>query len=396
MFYDEIPEGLPDPLFGLSDAFNADVRPDKVNLVIGIYKNEDLKSKLLSSVRTAKEKIIEEDSLADYLPIDGSRDLVESVGELLFGDVVWKSSAGRIYGAQTVGGTGALRVGAEFSSEFISKRFYVPHPTWPNHRQIFERVGDSVETYPYYDSRKRKFDLAAMLAGLKELPPKSVVLVQGVCHNPTGCDPTLEEWVAIAKMMRERKLMPFFDIAYQGFGRGLEQDAAQVRHFANEGMEFLVAYSCSKNFSLYCQRVGLLFAVTPNAATKQRAGSQIKRVIRASCSNPPAHGARIVAKILGGSLRKEWKGEVDAMRERISMMRNELVRKLSLRCKGIDFSYLLSHQGMFSFVDLEKSQVSRLIEEFGIYLPDNGRINVAGLNFKNIDDVVEGLAQVIA
>lgn len=396
MFYEAVPEGPPDPIFGLSDAFKADQRPSKVNLVIGIYKNEDLESELLSTVRKAKKEILEEDSAADYLPIDGSKALIENLGGLLFGESLWKSSAGRIYGAQTIGGTSALRTGADFCSAFVGKRFYVPHPTWPNHLQIFERAGEDVGIYPYYDPVARRFDLLSMLSGLKKLPPKSVVLLQGPCHNPTGCDPTKEEWAEIAKTMRERELMPFFDVAYQGFGMGVDQDAAQIRHFVEEGLEFLVAYSCSKNFSLYCQRVGALFAVASNPAAKQRVGSQIKRVIRAAYSNPPAHGARIVAKILGGPLRTEWNQEVCAMRERISKMRNELVRKLSLRCKDRNFDYLLPHQGMFSFIDLEKRQVDRLIEEFAIYLPDNGRINVAGLNSKNIDDVVEALALVMS
>ncbi len=394
MFYDEVPEGPPDPIFGLSDAFHADVRPNKVNLVIGIYKNEDLQSELLSTVRKAKEEILKEDLLADYLPIDGSKALVGALGGLAFGDL-WESLEERVYGAQTVGGTGALRIGAEFCSAFVGKTFHVPHPSWPNHRQIFERVG-VVETYPYYDRSMRKFDLSAMLSYLKQLSPKSVVLLQGTCHNPTGCDPTPEEWKQIAKTMRERELMPFFDVAYQGFGTGLDRDMAQIRYFAQEGLEFLVAYSCSKNFSLYCQRVGMLFAVTSNRALKSRVGSQMKRVIRANYSNPPAHGARIVAKVLGGPLRKSWVQEVDAMRERIVSMRKKLVEKLSSRCKEKRFDYLLPHQGMFSFVDLEKEQVARLIEEYAIYLPDNGRINVAGLNSKNIDDVVEALVNVMS
>ena len=394
MFYEEVPEGPPDPIFGLSDAFQADVRSKKVNLVIGMYKNERLEPELLSTVWTAKRAILEEDGVADYLPIDGSKAFVEQVGGLLFGEALWGAEKGRIYGAETVGGTSALRIGAEFCSAFVGKTFAVSRPTWPNHRQILEKVG-GVETYPYYNSAKRRFDLGAMLAGLKALKPKTVVLLQGACHNPTGCDPTAEEWVEIARVCREGKLMPFFDVAYQGFGWGLEEDAAQVRHFTKEGLECLVAYSCSKNFSLYCQRVGALFAVTPDAAVKQRVGSQVKRVIRTSYSNPPAHGARIVAHILGGSLRTDWRHEVDAMRKRISSVRGELVRKLMLRCKGKNFDYLLPHQGMFSFIDLEKRQVARLIDEFGIYLPDNGRINVAGLNFENIDDVVEGLSRVI-
>lgn len=396
MFFHQVPEGPPDPLFGLSDAFRADVRNHKVNLVIGIYKNKELHSELLPSVRRAKEEILSEDQLADYLPIDGAKDLIEAIGALLFGDSFWETEKGRIYGAQAVGGTSALRIGAEFAREFIGQTIYVPEPTWPNHRQIFERAGCQVQTVPYYDSVKRGFAFSEMLSALEKLPPRSIVLLQGACHNPTGCDPSAVEWADIARTMKKKQLLPLFDIAYQGFGDGLEEDAGAIRHFAKEGLEFIVAYSCSKNFSLYCQRVGVLFVVTADATAKQRSASQIKRVIRALYSNPPAHGARIVAKILNSSLRKEWKQEIDAMRLRIQTVRRDLIEKLSSRSsRESNFDYLRVHKGMFSYLDMEKVQVERLIEEFAIYLPSSGRINVAGLNSGNIDYVVNSLIKVL-
>jgi aspartate/tyrosine/aromatic aminotransferase len=396
MFFQEILEGPPDLIFGLSDAFKGDPRPQKVNLVMGIYKNEDLKSELLPSVQKAKEAILSEDQLANYLPIDGAQSLVDGIGALLFGDSFWEANQSRIYGAQSVGGTSALRIGAEFTREFIGRSIYVPQPAWPNHRQIFERAGCRVESLPYYDPVKRGFSFSSMLSALQKLPRNSVVLLQGACHNPTGCDPSAAEWVEIAKTMKERQLLPFFDTAYQGFGEGIEEDASAIRHFAKEGLEFLVAYSCSKNFSLYCQRVGVLFAVTSDASAKHKTGSQIKRIIRALYSNPPAHGARIVTKILTGPLRLEWQANLDAMRLRIQTVRQDLVERLSSRSsKGTNFDYLLAHKGMFSYVDMEKAQAQKLIDEFAIYLPDSGRINVAGLNSGNIDYVVDSLIKVL-
>ncbi len=396
MFFQEVSDGPPDAIFGLSDAFKENVHPHKINLVMGVYKNEDLKSDLLPSVRKAKQAILSEDLLANYLPIDGDQELVEGIGGLLFGDSFWKAHRQRIYGAQSVGGTSALRIGAEFAHEFVGQTVYVPQPTWPIHRQIFERAGCRVKSLPYYDSVKREFSLSSMLAALQQMPPKSVVLLQGACHNPTGCDPSAAEWCEIARTMKERQLLPFFDVAYQGFGDGIEEDAAAIRHFANEGLEFLVAYSCSKNFSLYCQRVGVLFAVTASSDIKRKTASQFKRIIRTLYSNPPAHGARIVAKILKGSLKKEWRIDVETMRLRIQTVRRNLVKRLSSRSiRDAQFDYLLAHKGMFSYVAMEKAQVGRLIDEFAIYLPDSGRINVAGLNSKNIDYVVDSLLKVL-
>lgn len=395
MFFDQVPEGLPDPIFGLTDAFQSDSRPGKVNLVMGIYKNRDLHAELLPSVRKAKEAIVNDDVLANYLPMEGFRPLIQELGGLLFGKALWESEQGRIYGAQSVGGTAALRIGAEFLRDYVGQTVYVPQPTWPNHRLVFEKAGCKVETYAYYDSAQRAFNLSKMLVQLRSLPPKSLVLLQGACHNPTGCDPTQKEWFEIADTIRKQQLFPFFDIAYQGFGEGLDEDAWTIRMFLKEGIECCIAYSCSKNFSLYCQRVGAFFVVTENGAMKHRAASQVKRYIRALYSNPPAHGARIVERILQGPLRLQWIKEVEGMRQRIQNTRKELVAKISSKVKSEDFSYLLKHRGMFSFFDLQKSQVKRLIEEFAIYLPDSGRINVAGLNEKNMDGVVDSLAAIM-
>ncbi len=395
MFFDHVPEGPPDPVFGLTSVFQSDPRPQKVNLLVGIFKDEHLRSELLPTVRKAKERILGTDILADYLPMDGIQEFAEAIGALVFGEELWKENRARIYGAQTAGGTGALRVGAEFLTQEVGRLAAISHPTWPNHRMIFERAGATVSSYDYYSRGMKGFDFAAMEKCLEALPEKTVVVLHGCCHNPTGCDPTPDEWKAISQILKRKKLLPFFDLAYQGLGDGMERDAAPIRAFLQEGHEMLIAYSCSKNFSLYCQRVGALFVVGGNAAGKTRIGSQVKRVIRALYSNPPAHGANIVLEILKDSeLKKGWLKDLEGMRHRLVMMREALIQRLSAGSKKIDFSYLKKHKGMFSYVDLDKSQTQQLIDRFGIYLLDSGRINVAGLTAKNLGYVAENILTV--
>jgi aspartate/tyrosine/aromatic aminotransferase len=396
MFFSGVLEGQPDAVFGLAGAFKADVRPEKVDLMVGIYKDANLCAALPSSVVKAKQEILSRDLQADYLPLDGLAEFHDLVGRLVFSDVVWEEAKGKIYAAQTAGGTAALRVGGEFLAQEVGKTIYIPDPTWPNHRQIFERAGLRVETYPYYSRQKKAFDCEAMCQKLSALPEKTIVVLHAACHNPSGCDPTLEEWKRISAIMKEKKLLPFFDSAYQGLGDGLQRDASALRYFMKEGHEMLIAYSCSKNFGLYCQRVGALFVVNENSAVKIRVGSQIKRIIRALYSNPPSHGAKIVIDILTQKpLREEWEGELEGMRKRIVATREELVRKLSARGQKTDFSYLHKREGLFMYIDLSKTQVQRLIDEFAVYLLDSGRISVAGLAEKNIDYVVDSIIRVV-
>lgn len=385
-FFQNVPQAPPDTIFGLAEAFHADSRPQKIDLVVGVYKDEQLKCDLLPSVRRAKEEILDEDG-ANYLPIDGSRKFCEEIGKLFFGEGLWKEAEGRIVSAQSVGGTGALRVLGDFLVQQVTKRIAIPVPTWANHRAIFEQSGFVVETFPYYANKA--FNFSGVVSFLKKVPEKSAVLFHVACHNPTGCDPTYEEWMQLAHLMRERHLLPIFDCAYQGFGDGLEKDTEAVRCFLKEGIEFFVAYSCSKNFSLYCQRTGVLFAVCKSSSEKLLVGSQIRRIIRAIYSNPPAHGARIAAHILGGPLRKQWEGDVEAMRARLHHMRALLVQKL-----GGGYSYLLKQKGMFSLLDLEADQLQRLIKEYAIYMAQPGRISIAGLSESNIDRVVEGIRSI--
>jgi aromatic-amino-acid transaminase len=388
--FDQVAEGAPDPIFGLVGTFLADKRAEKINLMVGTYHDEQLRKELMPVVRKAKEAIASKDLLADYLPIDGLKSLPELLGGVLFGEKGWKESREWIYGAQGVGGTGALRAGAEFLAQHLSKVVAVPDPTWANHKAIFERAGFVVKSIPYYNRSEHRFDRGQYIEGLKKLEKKTVVLLHACCHNPTGSDPTEADWREISTVCKERELIPFFDMAYQGFGKGVEEDAYAVRLFLERGHEMLVAYSCSKNFSLYCQRVGALFAVCKNEAVKERVGSQIRRAIRAMVSNPPAHGAKIVEEVLTHH-KAEWVQELNQMRKRIESSRHALAQKLSKH-----FQFILSHQGMFSYLDLTKTQVQTLIDKDAIYTLDSGRINVAGLTSGNIARVTDCITEVCA
>jgi aspartate/tyrosine/aromatic aminotransferase len=380
MFFHEVAEAPPDPIFGLLGAFQADVRKEKVNLMVGIYKDERLRAEPLSSVK----RVVVGMEVADYLPIDGLAELVELLGPVVFGGG-WDRE--RMYGAHTVGGTGALRVGGEFLVQEVTKVCAVPNHTWPNHR-LLERAGMTLKTYPYYSREKRGFDVEALLGFLRGLPKKTAVMLHACCHNPTGCDPNEREWREISRVMKEGQLVPFFDFAYQGLGEGVEKDAEAIRLFVREGHEMLVAYSCSKNFSMYSQRVGALFVVGENTGVKMGVGSQVKRIIRALYSNPPEYGARVVVEVLKKE-RELWLKDLEGMRARLGNMRRVLVEKL-----GSEFDYLQGHKGMFSFIDLDKGQVKRLIDEYAIYMTDNGRISVAGLSRENVDYVVRGILSV--
>jgi aspartate/tyrosine/aromatic aminotransferase len=388
MVFQTVSDAPPDPIFGLGQAFAADVRPHKVDLMVGIYKDEELEAELFPSVKRGKELTC--DLLADYLPMDGWRELVELTGPLVFGEAVWGKEKGRIYGAHTAGGTGSLRAGMEFLAQQGMKTVYVPNPSWPNHRAIVERCGCRAENYPYYSREKRGFDFDGMVGVLEKLPPKSVVVLHACCHNPTGCDPTMQEWKEISLLMKERGLIPFFDCAYQGLGEGIEEDARAVRLFVDDGHEMLIAYSCSKNFSMYCQRVGALFVVTESGAVRGRVGSQVKKMIRALYSNPPAHGALIVSEVLRREeLRRLWKQDLEAVRRRLNGTREQLTERLMK--KDGRFAYLQHRKGMFSFLDMDPAQAQQLIDQFAVYILANGRISISGLNAKNIDYVVDSI-----
>ena len=395
MFFDAVPESPPDAVFGMMGTFHADARSQKVNLMVGIYKDEHLKSELMPAVRTAKERALLQDLQADYLPFDGPPAFIDLLGKLVFGEQMWAAHQTRIYGAQSVGGTGALRLGADFLVKEVGANMWVPQPTWANHRGVFEKAGMKVESLRYYNPSKHCFDFEECLAHLRSLPAKSAVLFHAACHNPTGSDPTFEQWREISDVCKQRSLIPFFDFAYQGFGDGVEEDAKAVRLFLEQGHELLIAYSCSKNFSLYCQRVGAIFAVCKDSTAKTRVGSQIKRIIRTNYSNPPAHGPKIVIEILSDEkLHKQWLSELRRMKQRIERARENFVHKLMAKAKNKNFDFVRRHKGMFSYLDLDKSQVQTLIDRYAIYTLDSGRINVAGLTDQNTDAVVNAILAV--
>lgn len=379
-FFENITLAPPDAIFGLQAAFQADPRKNKINLSIGVYKDRKLATPILHVVKKVEEDLLHTEKSKEYLPIDGDKRFLEHSGKLVFGEG-WNQ---RIAAVQSVGGTGGLRIGGDFLQQAGAEEIYIPQPTWPNHPAIFKRCRLKVAAYPYYDKEKRKIDLSS----LEKIPEGSVVLLHACCHNPTGADPTDEEWKNLSQLFLKRKLFPFFDFAYQGFGRGLEEDARAVRLFSEAGHEMLVASSYAKNFGLYAERVGVLYAVTKTTERAHRVQSQLKTLIRSNYSNPPKHGAMIVGEILASpALKKMWEEELEGMRSRIGALRELFVKKTG-------FDFLKDRYGMFSFCDLTEAQVKRLMEEFAIYMTGDGRINIAGLNEDNLTYVAESIVQV--
>ena len=386
-----------DPILGLNEAFNADPRTHKVNLGVGVYFNEEGRIPLLRAVAAAEQARIEAHAPRGYLPIEGIAAYDQAVQKLLFGSDSELLAAGRVVTTQSVGGTGALKTGADFLKRLLPNAVVaISDPSWENHRALFEAAGFPVQNYNYYDATNHGVNRAGMLADLKNLPPRSIVVLHACCHNPTGVDLSLDDWQAVLDVVREREHVPFLDIAYQGFGDGIEQDAAAVRLFAKSGLNFLVSSSFSKSFSLYGERVGALSIVTNSKEEAGRVLSQAKRVIRTNYSNPPTHGATVVASVLNSvELRAMWEQELGEMRERIRNMRMAMVEQLAALGTSRDFSFVARQRGMFSYSGLTCEQVERLRNEFAIYAVGTGRICVAALNRNNLDAVTRAIAQVI-
>lgn len=395
-FFEHVTQATPDAIFGLTQAYNSDKRAEKVNLTVGLYKTEELKTPILQSVKKAQQEILLSEKSKEYLPIDGDRAYLEGLGELIFGPF-WAESKERIARAQTVGGTNALRVGGDLLfHEKIAETIHLPDFTWPNHKAIFQRSGFNVEIYPYYDAKERALRFDKMCAYLKALPSGNVVMLHACCQNPTGMDLSMDEWKELSAIFLSKRLIPFFDMAYQGFGKGLSQDAEPVRLFAREGHEMLVAYSTAKNFSLYAERAGALFLISESHKTNGHIASRLLTTIRPNYSNPPLHGAKIVAVILGTpALKKQWQDELDEMRQRVSEMRDAFSSKLSQKSKKIDFSFLKERSGLFVLLGLSEVQVDRLVREFAVYMTRDSRINVAGLNHANLDYVANSICSVL-
>jgi aromatic-amino-acid transaminase len=387
-----------DPILGLNEAFGADTRPDKVNLGVGVYYDDAGKIPLLAAVRQAETQRTAAAPARGYLPIDGIVQYNLAVQTLLFGPSSPLIADKRVATVQALGGTGALKVGADLLKRFVpDAKIWISDPSWENHRALFEGAGFEVETYPYYDAESHGVRFDAMLATLQGLPERSIVVLHACCHNPTGVDLTDGQWVKVVDACKARGLIPFLDIAYQGFGDGIDADAAAVRRFAGAGIDFLVSSSFSKSFSLYGERVGALSFVAQDKDEAGRVLSQLKRVVRTNYSNPPTHGGSVVATVLNSpELRAQWEQELAGMRERIRAMRVGLVERLAARGVKRDFTFVTKQRGMFSYSGLTSAQVDRLREEFGIYAVSTGRICLAALNSRNIDAVADAIAKVIA
>jgi aromatic-amino-acid transaminase len=386
-----------DPILGLNEQFNADPNPDKVNLGVGVYYDDDGKLPLLKCVAQAEKQMVEAPKARGYLPIDGIAAYDKAVQGLVFGADTEAVKSGRIATVQAVGGTGGLKVGADFLKRVNpAAKVLISDPSWENHRALFESAGFPVENYPYYDAARRGLDFDGMLTALNAAAAGTVVVLHACCHNPTGYDITAGQWKQVIATVESRGLVPFLDMAYQGFGEGIAEDGAVVAMFLSAGIDFFVSTSFSKSFSLYGERVGALSVVCDSKDEADRVLSQLKRVIRTNYSNPPTHGAQVVATVLTTpALRALWEQELAGMRVRIKQMRTALQDKLKSAGVRQDMGFITQQKGMFSYSGLTREQMQRLRGEFGIYGVDSGRICVAALNSKNIDAVVNAIAKVL-
>lgn len=394
--FEKLEMAPPDSILGLTEAFKKDPNPDKINLGVGVYKDSQDRTPVLDCVKKAEERLLAKEKTKTYLPISGSPEYGDLVQKMVLGEGHEIVTSNRARTAQTPGGTGALRVAGDFIHQmFPLKSIWVSDPTWANHPSIFQAAGLEVKTYPYYDAAGMCLAFDKLIAALNEIPEGDVVLLHACCHNPSGMDPDLAQWKAIAKVVREKKLLPLFDFAYQGFGDGIEEDAAGLREFLWDGCELLVCSSFSKNFGLYNERTGALTVVGATADAADRAFSHIKTRIRANYSNPPCHGGAVVAEILGDAeLRAGWKNEVESMCARIHNMRHLFVETLKKKGVQRDFSFLIRQKGMFSFSGLSKEQVDLLRTKYAIYIVGGGRINVAGMTESNMDALCTAIAEV--
>jgi aromatic-amino-acid transaminase len=395
--FSEVPLAPADPILGLTEAFQADKNPKKVNLGVGVYQDQSGKVPVLAVVREAEKLWYEKEDSKSYLPIDGIPAYRQAVQELLLGPSSELVKAGRTVTAQALGGTGALKLGADFLRRFLpSSDVYISSPSWENHRALFESAGFTVKDYPYYAAESHGLDFAGMKDALSKLPRASIVLLHACCHNPTGVDLDEAQWQEVVGIVKERGLMPFIDFAYQGFGEGIEADALAVRMFTGAGLPCVISSSFSKSFSLYRERVGALTFVTADADESKRVTSQLKRTIRTNYSNPSSHGGQVVALVLSTpDLRHKWETELSEMRGRIQRMRTLFVQQLKARGITRDFSFIEQQRGMFSYSGLELDKVRRLRSEFGLYIVDSGRICVAAMNEKNIDYISEAISKVL-
>ena len=395
--FKHIPPFGGDPILSLNEDFQKDPRPNKINLSIGIYFDDAGRIPVMSSVKRAEALVVAKGGPKPYLPIEGAANFRSAVQQLLFGAGHEAVTTGRVATIQSVGSSGGLKVGADFIARFFpGSQVWVSDPTWDNHRSMFEGAGLTVNTYPYYDAATGGLNFDAMLAALRTLPAKSVVLLHACCHNPTGVDLSTAQWDTLIPVLRERELIPYLDLAYQGFGDGIEADAHAVRALASAGVSFFIANSFSKSMSVYGERCGALSVVCPDAAQAVNVLGQMKFTVRRNYSSPPIHGGQIVATVLTDpELRREWETELGAMRERILAMRKKLYAVLKAKVPGRDFEYFLTQRGMFSYTGLTAAQVDTLREQHALYMVRSGRICVAGLNSSNVEATAVAIAAVL-
>jgi aromatic-amino-acid transaminase len=394
--FDAVEMAPRDPILGLNEQFAADPNPAKVNLGVGVYYDENGKLPLLRCVRAAEEIMMAAEQPRGYLPIDGIAAYDAATRALVFGAESPALCEGRIATVQAVGGTGALKVGADLLQRMNpAARVLISDPSWENHRALFEGAGFEVQAYPYYEAATHGVDFEGMCSALGTAAPGTIVVLHACCHNPTGCDLTAQQWQRVVDLLGARRLVPFLDMAYQGFGEGIAEDGRAVQLCLAAGLDFFVATSYSKSFSLYGERAGALSVVGPSKEAAARVLSQLKRVIRANYSNPPTHGAAAITNVLSTpALRALWEEELAGMRERIKRMRVELQRHLVAAGAAIDTDFITRQRGMFSYTGLSKAQMQRLRGEFGVYGVDSGRICVAALNERNLDTVVSSITHV--
>ncbi|QIZ76597.1 aromatic amino acid transaminase [Ferrimonas lipolytica] len=394
--FEKIKQAPADPILGLNEAFKADSRSNKINLGVGVYKDDAGRTPILGCVKAAEALILEREQTKSYLGIDGHIAYRQQIKGLLFGCDHPVVNADRVRAAQAPGGTGALRIAGDFiKSNLGDKTIWISNPSWANHKQIFTTAGLTVNQYRYYDAERRSLDFDGLMADLDTLSDNDVVVLHGCCHNPSGIDPTLAQWQQMAASAKRNGWLPLFDFAYQGFATGVDEDAAGLRYFAAELEELLIANSFSKNFGLYNERIGAVSVVAKDTDAAERSLSQIKRVIRANYSNPPSHGAEVVATVLAEpALRSQWLDELEQMRSRIKLMRGAFVKGLADAGVAGDFSFIEYQNGMFSFSGLTPAQVGQLKEEFAIYIVGSGRINVAGITNDNLPHLIAAIKAV--
>lgn len=385
-----------DPIFGLTSLFQQDSRSEKVNLSVGVYTDEAGNTVVFECVREAEKFLYEEKGKLDYQSIEGNKSLIEETFKLVFGNNLCGLPRSRFFGAQAIGGTGGLRIGAEFLSKVCCRNVYISDPSWPIHNLLFMHAGMNIHLYPYYDPVNHKLSFSEMKNSIKKMAPGSLIVLHACCHNPTGIDLSEDQWKELSTLLLRQNVIPFFDLAYLGFGRGIQEDAFAIRQFIKDGHELFVSCSFSKNFGVYGERSGCFLAVTKEPSITETLATHIKPVIRGLYSNPPLTAARLVNRILSHDILKSlWEHELHLVRARIESTRAQFVELLSAKLPGGDFSYISEQRGMFSVLGITKPLVDKLRKDYAIYLPDNGRISISGLNPQNIEYVVHCIAKVL-